>query len=122
MAEGHLSRDQRHALESVLVVYADVFAETSEDVGRTSMIQHRIHTHDTAPIRQQPRRVPPARREQAQSLVHEMLKKDTHSTVQQSMGITHCTGPKEERDTEILCRLPQTQCGYSQRCLSPPKG
>ena len=77
LAEGHLSRDQRHALESVLVAYADVFAETSEDVGRTSMIQHRIHTHDTAPIRQQPRRVPPARREQAQSLVHNMLKKDT---------------------------------------------
>ena len=40
LAEGHLSRDQRHALESVFVAYADVFAETSEDVGRTSMTQH----------------------------------------------------------------------------------
>ena len=41
------------------------------------MIQHRIHTGDTAPICQQPRCIPAARRKEAQSQVQEMLQKDT---------------------------------------------
>ena len=77
LAESHLSSDQHRALQSVLVAYADVFADFPDDVGRTTMIQHRIHTGDAAPIRQHPRRIPAARQEQAQSLVHEMLNKDT---------------------------------------------
>ena len=76
-SDGQLSPNQSHALLSVLTAYADVFAEAPDDVGRTSMIQHRIHTGDTAPIRQQPHRIPAAQRKEAQSLVQEMLQKDT---------------------------------------------
>ena len=59
------------------MAYADVFGDGPEDVGRTNKIQHRIHTGDSAPIRQHPRRIPAAHREEAQSLVKEMLKGDT---------------------------------------------
>ena len=62
---GQLSPDQSCALLLVLTEYADVFAETPDDVGRTGMIQHCIHTGDTAPIRQQPRHILAARREEA---------------------------------------------------------
>ena len=72
-----LSSEQSHALLSVLMAYADVFADGPEDVGRTNKIQHRIHTGDSAPIHLHPRRIPAAHREEARSLVKEMLKGDT---------------------------------------------
>jgi len=60
-SDGQLSPNQSHALLSVLSAYADVFAEASDDGGRTSMTHYRIHTGDPALIRPQPRHIPAAR-------------------------------------------------------------
>ena len=45
-----------------------------ESLGNTDVIQHRIDTGDSPPIRQYPRRLPFAYREEVKSQVNDMLK------------------------------------------------
>ena len=71
-----LSNKEQEQLYSVLLEYADLFAEKPDDFGRTNKIKHAINTGDAAPVRQQVRRIPPVRREEARKLLSEMLKKD----------------------------------------------
>ena len=71
-----LSVAEQELLYAVLMENADLFAETSDDFGRTEKIRHQINTGDKAPIRQQVRRIPPARRDTVSKLVSDMLKKD----------------------------------------------
>ena len=42
-------------------------------LGRTSLVQHRINTGDTTPIRQPPRRPPLSKQEEMSRLVKDML-------------------------------------------------
>ena len=74
---GLLSLNQSYALLSVLTDYTDIFAESPDDVGRTGLTKHRIHTGEAAPICQLPQRIPAAWWEEAQSLIKDMLEKDT---------------------------------------------
>ena len=71
-----LSDEEQKQLYSVLLEYADLFAGKPDDFGRTDKIKHAINTGDAAPVRQQVRRIPPVRREEARRLLSEMLKKD----------------------------------------------
>ena len=67
-----LTPEQKQALERVLCEYADVFSQGDHDLGRTSLVKHTINTANHAPIKQPPRRVAPAKREEMQRLVEEM--------------------------------------------------
>ena len=58
---------------ALLQEYADVFSFASSDLGRTSVLQHRIDTGNAAPVHLPPRRVPQARREEVRRLLQEML-------------------------------------------------
>ena len=71
-----LDSEEREQLFSLLTEYADIFAIDSKDLGRTDKVQHQIVTGDSAPIRQQVRRVPPAKREEMRSLLKDMLAQD----------------------------------------------
>ena len=71
-----LSLEEQKQLYAVLLEHADLFATGPDDFGRTGKIKHGINTGDTAPVRQQVRRIPPVRREEARKLLSEMLKKD----------------------------------------------
>lgn len=66
-----LTSDQRSQLYDILLRYSDVFASSSSDPGRTGKLKYRIDTGPSAPIRQHPRRVPPARREEVSKLLKE---------------------------------------------------
>ena len=57
-----LSEEEKECFYSLLLEYADIFAENRNDYGRTDIVQHGIFTGDHAPIRQQVRRLPPSRR------------------------------------------------------------
>ena len=50
-----------------------LFAKGKGDLGRTDIIQHRIHTGDQPAIKQRVRRYPAARREEERQLVEDML-------------------------------------------------
>ena len=71
-----LTPDEKEKLYQLLLECADVFAESSAEMGRTNLIKHSIDTGNEHPIRQPCRRVPPARREQARGLVKDMLQKN----------------------------------------------
>ena len=71
-----LTADEKEELYRLLLEYADVFAESSVELGRTSLIKHSIDTGNEHPIRQPCRRVPPARREQCRDLIKDMLQKN----------------------------------------------
>ena len=71
-----LSVEEQQQLYAVLLENVDLFAEQPDDFVRTDKIKHGINTGDAAPVRQQVRRIPPVRREEARNLLSDMLKKD----------------------------------------------
>ncbi len=71
----HLDMDQRKQLSELIREYQDVFAKNSNDLGRTSKVQHEINTGMTNPIRQPARRLPIHQRQEAKEEIEKMLKK-----------------------------------------------
>ena len=63
--------EERELFFQLLVAYADVFASSTTDLGRTDKLQHSIYTGNSAPIRQPVRRLSPQRRGEVRNL--EML-------------------------------------------------
>ena len=69
-----LTAEEARQLYDLLYEFSDVFSESSHDLGRTDMVKHLINTGGAAPIRQPPRRLPLAKREEAIGAVNEMYK------------------------------------------------
>ena len=59
---GDISADEKEQLFTLLRQYADVFAASESDLGRTENLEHEVHTGDATPVRQAVRRMPPQRR------------------------------------------------------------
>ena len=97
-----LDSEEREQLFSLLTEYADIFAIDSKDLGRTDKVQHQIVTGDSAPIRQQVRRVPPAKREE---FAEGHASPGCDQTYQQSMGITSRSCEEERWVHQVLCGL-----------------
>ena len=53
--------------------YSDIFSTDNNDLGRTKMLNHSIHTGDSQPVRQQPRRMAPSQKQHLKGLLQEML-------------------------------------------------
>ena len=71
-----LVSEEREKLFLLLLEYADVFALCNDELGRTNVLQHEIHTGGTSPIRQQFRRVCPQNRQEMRNVLSEMLERD----------------------------------------------
>ncbi|GBM08907.1 hypothetical protein AVEN_57452-1 [Araneus ventricosus] len=67
------NEEQRTAVRKLLNEFQDLFSTCDADVGRCNMTQHRINTGDSPPIKKYPRRLPLARKEEAEHLVKEMV-------------------------------------------------
>ena len=74
--DDRLNQNDKEQLYAFLLDYSDIFAQSSDDFGQTGRIQHQINTGDSQPIRQQTRRMPTFRRDEAKKLVKEMPDKD----------------------------------------------
>jgi hypothetical protein len=73
---GHLSREEREAIEPVLLRYRNIFhVQVTNDFKGTDLIEHRIITGNAKPIRKKTYRVPYALREEMNTQVKDMLKK-----------------------------------------------
>ncbi|GBL73575.1 Retrovirus-related Pol polyprotein from transposon 297 [Araneus ventricosus] len=68
-----LNEKQRREVRKLLKEFQNLFSTCDADVGRRNMTQHRINTGDHPPIKQYPRRLPLARKEEAEHLVKEMV-------------------------------------------------
>ncbi|GBM81628.1 Retrovirus-related Pol polyprotein from transposon 297 [Araneus ventricosus] len=68
-----LNEEQRTAVKELLQGVQSLFSTSDSDVGRCNMTQHRINTVNHPPIKQYPRRLPLAKKEEAERLVKEMV-------------------------------------------------
>ncbi|GBN39027.1 hypothetical protein AVEN_58545-1 [Araneus ventricosus] len=68
-----LNEEHRTAVRKLLNEFQNLFSTCDADVGRCNMKQHRINTGDHPPIKQYPRRLPLARKEEAGHLFKEMV-------------------------------------------------
>ena len=68
-----LDEKQQRDVSSLLKEFSDVFSSSPEDIGRTNIVTHRINTGDSLPIKQQARRLPLHKRQEAQKEVTKML-------------------------------------------------
>ena len=75
-AESQLTEMEMEKLLQLLLSYADVFADSQEELGCTDVSQHQIHTGDARPIHQAPRRIPAGQREEVRTLLQNMQKRD----------------------------------------------
>ncbi|CAC5373254.1 unnamed protein product [Mytilus coruscus] len=57
----HLNENESIDFANLLKRYNNVFSKSSDDIGRTNLIQHEINTGNAVPIRQPPRRLVLAR-------------------------------------------------------------
>ena len=70
-----LSPEQSQELKQLLIKHQNVFAKSSNDLGRTSVVKHEIHVGENAkPIKQRPRRAPIAFAKEEDKIIQEQLK------------------------------------------------
>ncbi|GBM54291.1 Transposon Ty3-G Gag-Pol polyprotein [Araneus ventricosus] len=67
------NEEQRTAVRELLQEFQNLFCTSDSDVGRCNRTQHRINTANHPPIKQYPRRLPLAKKEEADCLVKEMV-------------------------------------------------
>ena len=70
-----LTSEQQVVVSQFLAKYSDTFARDDNDLGRTSLAQHRINTKNAEPIRQVPRRLPVHMQAEVDSHIESMNKK-----------------------------------------------
>ena len=71
-----LSDNEKHLLFTLLMDYADIFAVSKDQLGRTDILQHEIVTKNVTPIRQRFRRMSPQQKEEMRTLLNDMLEKE----------------------------------------------
>lgn len=69
-----LDLEKAKQVKELLIEYSSIFSKGPDDLGCTGMVKHHIRTADALPIRQRPRRLPHALREEANRAVEEMRK------------------------------------------------
>ena len=68
-----LEEAQREALHRLINQHLGIFSLSPEDIGRTGLVKHQIHTGEAWPIRQPTRQLPWSKREEADEQVEKML-------------------------------------------------
>ena len=71
----HLDCSQREVLAKLLLDYHQVFARSTDDLGKTNLVQHTINTGNAIPVRQPARRQPLGKREAERAEIQNMLKR-----------------------------------------------
>ena len=56
----------------MLCEHSNLFSKHSGDIGRTNLVEHEIDTGDTRPFKQQPYRIPLAKRLHAEAEIQKM--------------------------------------------------
>ncbi|XP_045456015.1 uncharacterized protein LOC123665826 [Melitaea cinxia] len=69
--KSNLTYSQSMKAKKFLQRYANIFSSHEGDLGRTSVVQHRIDTGSERPIRQRARRIPIAKEKEVEGLVGE---------------------------------------------------
>ena len=73
---GSLTKSESLEVFKLLCEFADIFSTGPNDLGCTDLVRHHINTGDAAPIRQPPRRLPLAKKEEADKAILDMQKQN----------------------------------------------
>ena len=76
LTNSNLSETEKEKLRQLLSQYSDLFANNSNDLGRTSLIPHSITVDNPIPIRQHPYRFFPAHKNTVSTHINDMLQYD----------------------------------------------
>ena len=71
-----MDEDEFQEVHKLFIEFSDIFSAGPHDLGCTDLIKHQINTDDIPPIRQPVRRLPLAKREEAERAVQEMREQD----------------------------------------------
>ena len=71
-----LGESESSEVLKLLCKFADIFSTDRSDLGCTDLVQHQINTGNAPPIRQPSRRLPLAKKEEAEKAILEMQKQD----------------------------------------------
>lgn len=71
----NLSSDEKSKLAELLIQFQDIYSKSSDYLGRTTQVLHKINTGTAHPIRQPCRRLPIGKREAEREEVEKMLKR-----------------------------------------------
>ncbi|CAC5419770.1 unnamed protein product [Mytilus coruscus] len=114
---------------NLLKRYKNVFSKSSDDIGRTNLIQHEINTGNAVPIRQPPRRLPFGKRQIEKDEIKRMLnwmrnnkatnwascKVATRTRIgTYDLTVVHRPGLKH-RNADALSRHPCISCSRQER-------
>ena len=69
-----LDAAEKGRLWELLKEYSDIFSAEGKPLGRTTLVQHKIHTGNHGPIKQRPRRAPLGQEEVIEEELNKMLK------------------------------------------------
>lgn len=72
----YLNYDEKRRFADLLKKYQNIFVTSSDQLGCTDKVKHKINTGDAQPIKQAPRRQPLGKRENERVEVERMLQKD----------------------------------------------
>ena len=67
-----ISNTEREKLQELVCKFQDVFALHEQELGKTNLVKHSIHTRTHAPVKQRPYRTPVCRRQKIEELVEGM--------------------------------------------------
>ena len=70
------SDEEERQVTKLLIKYKHVFSLSDGEVGRTSLLQHRINPGNAAPIRQAPQRTPPWKQAEEERQVNTLLESE----------------------------------------------
>ena len=71
-----LTTDQTSSLQQLLTKWKDVFSLGDTDLGRTSIVEHKINLHDPTPFKERHRRIPPHLLDEVRQHIKDMLEAD----------------------------------------------
>ena len=67
-----LTSEQSEKVRNLLSNYSDVFSSNDQDLGQTSVIEHRIDTGESRPVKTPPRRIPIHKRQEVEDTVKQL--------------------------------------------------
>ena len=97
----NLSESESSEVLKFLCEFADTFSTDRSDLGCTDLVQHHINTGNAPPIRQLPRQLPLAKKEEAEKAILEMQKQNITAFFQ-SMVLANSAGWQRRHTQRFL--------------------
>uniref|UniRef100_A0A5S6Q6P2 RNA-directed DNA polymerase n=1 Tax=Trichuris muris TaxID=70415 RepID=A0A5S6Q6P2_TRIMR len=72
----HLTGEQKQRFQDLVDEFQDAFAWSDENLGRTTILKHKIDTGSAKPVRQMPRRLSPLEREEVAQMIRNMERRN----------------------------------------------